>query len=116
MALGFTKASIVLLYLRIFITKIFRVIAKIYLVVIVAWSIAAVLVTIFQCVPVSASWNKSIKNKTCVDKNQWWYAFASLNTATDCLIVLLPIRPILQLQLPKREKIGLFCVFGVGAL
>lgn len=115
-ALGFTKASIVLLYLRIFITETFQRVGKVYLVFIAAWTIASVLVTILQCIPIEASWNKNITNKRCVDKDSWWYAFAAINTVTDFLIAILPISPIRHLKLSKRDRIGLLCVFGVGAL
>ncbi|KAJ5177103.1 uncharacterized protein N7482_002980 [Penicillium canariense] len=115
-ALGFTKASIVLLYLRIFITETFQRVGKAYLAVIAAWTTASVLVTIFQCVPIEASWNKDITNNRCVDKDSWWYAFAAINTITDFSIAILPIPPIRHLKLSKRDRIGLFCVFGVGAL
>lgn len=115
-ALGFTKASIVLLYLRIFITETFQRVGKIYLVFIAAWTIASVLVTILQCIPIQATWNKKITSKTCLDKNSWWYAFAAINTVTDFLVAILPIPAIRRLKLSKRDRIGLFCVFGVGAL
>jgi hypothetical protein len=115
-ALGFTKVSLVLLYLRIFITKTFQRVGRGYLVVIIAWTIASVLVTILQCIPIKASWDKKIVDKKCVDKNSWWYAFAAINTVTDFLIVILPIRPILNLKLSKQDRIGLLCVFGIGAL
>ncbi|KAJ5664620.1 hypothetical protein N7462_011433 [Penicillium macrosclerotiorum] len=116
LALGSTKASIVLLYLRIFITQTFQRVGKVYLGVIGVWTVASVLVTILQCIPIQASWDKKIVNKACVDKNAWWYAFATINTATDFLIAILPIQPILHLNLAKRDKLGLLFVFGVGAL
>ncbi|KAJ5963877.1 uncharacterized protein N7479_003753 [Penicillium vulpinum] len=97
-ALGFTKASLVLLYLRIFITKYFQRVGKGFLVVIAAWTVV------------------KIKPKQCVDKDRWWYAFAAINTLTDVLIAILPIPPVCRLKLSKRDRIGLFCVFSVGAL
>ncbi|KGO76974.1 hypothetical protein PITC_003950 [Penicillium italicum] len=114
-ALGFTKASISLLYLRIFITKSFQRVGKALLAVIAAWSIASVLVTIFQCIPIEASWNHTIKAKRCVDKDSWWYAFAGINTITDILVAILPIAPVYHLKLSKRDRIGLCCVFVFGA-
>ncbi|CAG8890668.1 unnamed protein product [Penicillium egyptiacum] len=114
-ALGFTKASIVLLYLRIFITKSFQRVGKAFLAIIAAWTVASVLVTIFQCIPIEASWNHNIKAKRCVDKDSWWYAFAAMNTVTDVSIAILPIPPVRHLKLSKRDRIGLCFVFGVGA-
>ncbi|KAJ6179663.1 hypothetical protein N7519_010124 [Penicillium mononematosum] len=115
-ALGFTKASIVLLYLRIFITKSFQRVGKAFLIIIVAWTVASVLVTIFQCIPIEASWDHDIKTKQCVDRDSWWYAFAGINTVTDISIAILPIPPVRHLKLSKRDRIGLGFVFGVGTL
>ena len=86
------------------------------LAVIAAWTVASVLVTIFQCIPIEASWNHKIKVKQCVDKDSWWYAFAGINTVTDVLIAILPIPPVRHLKLSKRDQIGLCFVFGVGVL
>jgi hypothetical protein len=91
-------------------------VGKAYLVFITTWTIASVLVTIFQCIPIEASWNQNMTRKNCVDKNRWWYAFAAINTTTDFLIAILPIAPLCHLKLSKRDRIGLFCVFSVGAL
>ncbi|KAJ5773032.1 hypothetical protein N7457_007928 [Penicillium paradoxum] len=115
-ALGCTKASILLLYIRIFITKNFQLLAKVCLGVVGAWTVASVLVTAFQCTPVEASWNKTIKDKRCIHKNAWWYSFASISTFTDIVIAILPINPVRQLKLSKRNRIGLYFVFAVGGL
>lgn len=116
MTLGLTKISIILLYLRIFVYKTFQRVAYVYLILITVWAIGTIMATIFQCVPVRASWDKSVKNPKCINKDAFWYAFAATNTITDFAIFLLPLRPVVLLQLPKREKIGLLAVFGVGAL
>ncbi|KAJ9206938.1 hypothetical protein C8Q69DRAFT_440212 [Paecilomyces variotii] len=115
LVLGFTKFSIVWLYLRIFITKGFQIIGKIFLVLITLWAIGTMLATILQCIPIQASWDKSVKNPKCINKDAFWYAFAATNTVTDFAIFLLPIYPAMKLQLNKREKIGLLAVFAMGA-
>lgn len=74
------------------------------------------LATILQCIPIQASWDKSVKNPKCINKDAFWYAFAATNTVTDFAIFLLPIYPAMKLQLNKREKIGLLAVFAMGAL
>ncbi|KAL1963026.1 hypothetical protein VTN77DRAFT_8774 [Rasamsonia byssochlamydoides] len=115
MTLGFTKLSIVLLYLRIFVIRTFQRVGYVFLVMITIWTIGTIMATIFQCVPVRASWDVSIKNARCINKDAFWYAFAVTDTVTDFAIFVLPLRPILALQLPKREKIGLLAIFSIGA-
>jgi hypothetical protein len=116
MTLGFTKISIILLYLRIFITGTFQRVAYGFLVMITIWTIGTIMATIFQCVPVRASWDLSVKHPWCINKDAFWYAFAATDTVTDFAIFLLPLKPIFGLHLPRREKLGLLAVFGIGAL
>ena len=44
------------------------------------------------------------------------FANAGMNIATDITIGLLPLPVLKQLQLPKRQRIALMWVFGLGGL
>jgi len=46
----------------------------------------------------------------------FWFSNAALNITTDIMIFALPIPLLKQLQLPKRQKLGLIFVFTFGAL
>ncbi|OJJ46500.1 hypothetical protein ASPZODRAFT_132578 [Penicilliopsis zonata CBS 506.65] len=115
MVLGFTKMSIVCLYLRIFITPTFKRVCFGLIAVIACWTFATIMVTLFQCSPMAASWNAAITDKTCINKNVWWYTFAATDTLGDVVIFFLPIYPVLQLQLKPRDKLALLFVFALGA-
>ncbi|PNS17869.1 WD repeat-containing protein 21 [Sphaceloma murrayae] len=113
--IGLTKASILASYLRIFtVSKKFNIICWINVAVIVSWTIGTTVATILQCVPVRASWDKSVKAK-CIDSDAFWLAYGGMNIATDVIILLLPIQPIMKLKMRAREKIGLLLAFLVGA-
>lgn len=43
-------------------------------------------------------------------------ATAVLNMATDILLLVLPIPMVVKLQMPRVQKAGLICIFGVGSL
>jgi hypothetical protein len=45
-----------------------------------------------------------------------WYIMASFNLTTDLVIFLMPLPVIRSLQLPRRQKIMLFAVLGLGFL
>ncbi len=110
-----TKVATILLYLRIFISRGFRVAAFIAMGVIVAWSIGGIFATIFQCVPVAGSWDKSA-DASCIDKGKFWVAYAVMNILTDVMVLALPIPVILKLQLKTREKVLLCAMFLLGSL
>jgi len=116
MVLGLNKVSMLCLYLRIFIGRIFQWLCYATLVVVVGWSVGSVMATIFQCVPISAVWDKSIKGPHCIDSDAFWYAYGIINILTDAAIFALPVREVTKLQLLRREKVGILMVFLLGAL
>ena len=109
------KTSIVLLYMRIFISKNFQRICYVVLAIIVGWSFAAICATIFQCVPIEGSWNRSTPAR-CIDQDIFWVAYAVLNILTDVMVLALPLPQIFKLQLKLRGKVMLSGIFLLGGL
>jgi len=107
------KLSVCLLYLRIFVTNSFRVACYIVIAIIVAWSIGGVGATIWQCVPIAGSWDKTI-DAVCIDKSKFWVAYAVMNILTDVLVLALPIPPVLALKLNRRDKVLICGTFMLG--
>ena len=109
------KVSVILLYLRIFISPNFRWVCYAALAIVVASGIATTFATIFQCFPIEKSWNKNLHG-TCIDSPKFWLANAVLNVSTDVLVLALPIREVFKLQLKLQERIMLCSVFLLGGL
>ncbi|KAL7951348.1 putative PTH11-typeG-protein-coupled receptor [Trichoderma barbatum] len=107
------KVAAILLYQRIFVTKKFQIAAYTVMGVVVAWSIGGVGATIFQCVPITGAWNKSVDAK-CINSDIFWVAYAVMNILTDVMVLALPIAPIMQLQLSPRNKVMLCAIFLMG--
>ncbi|CZS92081.1 related to integral membrane protein [Rhynchosporium graminicola] len=109
-----TKASIILLYLRIFVQKPFRIACNMMLAIILAYMAATWFATIFQCNPIPRAWNKTIPG-TCIDLTKNWYANAGFSIATDLIILVLPMPLLWQSRLPLNQKAALMGVFALGA-
>ncbi|KAH7155981.1 hypothetical protein EDB81DRAFT_944525 [Dactylonectria macrodidyma] len=107
------KVAAILLYLRLFVTRGFRIACFVAMGIIVAWSIGGVGATIWQCVPIAGAWNKKL-DATCIDSNKFWVAYAVMNILTDIMVLALPIAPIMKLQMSIRERLLLCCVFLLG--
>jgi hypothetical protein len=45
-----------------------------------------------------------------------WYANAVMQIFTDVVILILPMPLLSKLHLPRRQKVGMMLVFGVGVL
>lgn len=61
-----------MLYLRIFPGRKFRIAVLCVVAITVAYTLAAVLMTVFACKPIDKSWNKSLPG-VCVDSIRIWY-------------------------------------------
>lgn len=115
LTMNLTKISILLLYMRIFaVFTWFRWIVRVLIVTVTAYMIAAFFASVFQCTPVERAWDKTVPG-TCISIEKNWYANAGFSIATDTIILLLPIQPILSLKLPIGEKVAVMGVFILGA-
>jgi hypothetical protein len=74
--LGFTKASILVLYHRIFIGVNFKRVVNVLIALIIVWATMATVATIFQCTPIAASWDNSVPVTKRIHKDAFWYGFA----------------------------------------
>lgn len=114
--IGITKVSFLCLYLRIFIQPNFRRTCYGSIIFVIAWSLAYLLVTVFQCQPIASFWDKTIQTPKCVDSKSQWLSYAVINILSDVAILALPIYPISKLRLARAKKIALAVIFGLGAL
>ena len=102
----------------------------------------AVVSAIFNCIPVYAFWDVRIQpTAKCIPQFRYvelnealvrcctrpfgitltsairlWYANGALNIISDLMIASLPLPVIRSLQMPKRHKIALMVIFGIGWL
>lgn len=84
-------------------------------VVVTAQALSFVLTAAFQCSPVRKAWDVNVPGK-CVRINVFYLANAALNILTDVLTYSLPIRVILKLQVPRKQKIALGFILCLGLL
>ena len=115
LTINLTKASILLLYLRIFVKRWFRVTCYTLLVIVLTYMVATTASSIWQCTPVVRAWDKSIPG-TCISLTTNWYANAGFSIATDFIILGLPMYPIYESHLPVGQKIAVMVVFALGLL
>ena len=110
------KLAILALYLRVFTLKPYRI--SVYVIgsiVIANWAVALVL-SIFKCAPFAYNWDRTIPYGSCLDINReyQWITFPSI--ITDVMMLLLPMRVVWKLQLPKIQKLGLAMTFLTGSM
>ncbi|KAF2087658.1 hypothetical protein K490DRAFT_65499 [Saccharata proteae CBS 121410] len=110
--LGFIKTSVLALYTRLGDRQLKRL-AQIMLVVVACQAGGNVISCIFECNPIAGAYDASIKAK-CFDVNAFYLANAAVNIFTDLLTYTLPIKLVINLQVPKNQKIGLGVMLCLG--
>ncbi|KAI1799545.1 hypothetical protein F4811DRAFT_94807 [Daldinia bambusicola] len=78
--------------------------------------VAFIIVSCLQCIPLSDYWNIFVRSRHCIDWSVHMFAASVINTTTDWVVVLLPIRIALGLNLPIRQLGMIIFLFGLGVL
>jgi hypothetical protein len=109
------KASILLLFLRIFPDQRFRLFTKICLIWIACNAFAFSLAITLQCIPVNAVWDISVQGR-CINSGAIIFAGAGLSIFEDIVIILLPVPELKGLPLSLRKRAAVIFIFALGSL
>ncbi|PYI04752.1 hypothetical protein BO78DRAFT_372434 [Aspergillus sclerotiicarbonarius CBS 121057] len=115
LGLGFTKTSMILLYLRIFRTPLFRRICQGCVVFVICWTISFTFACLFQCYPVTALVEFFYGNK-CINTLVFYNVLSGSDVALDVVIIILPIAPVLGIQMSLRQRLAVLGMFLLGGL
>jgi hypothetical protein len=109
------KLTVVLLYRRIFVTRVFKIITAVLSAIIICWWIAVLLTQVFSCRPVEASWKPALA-ESCIDTIMFYNAVTISNVILDVIILVLPLPMVWRLHMTSKTKLQVCGVFAVGAL
>ncbi|OCL04652.1 hypothetical protein AOQ84DRAFT_415628 [Glonium stellatum] len=98
------KVSIIFFYLRIAANRLLRILCRLTIGLLFLFVIVCVIVCLTQCNPLHKMWDFTGLVK----------GTSAFNIITDIWIIGLPVKTLLKIQRPRREKIALFVVFGMG--
>lgn len=70
---------------------------------------------LLACRPVAASWDITITNYTCIDRQAVFRATAVFGIVSDLILLLLPIPLVAQLHMPLTQKLGVVLVFAIAS-
>jgi len=116
--LPLVKISMLLFYLRIFPQKWFRISCFVTMGACAGYAIAFLLVSVFQCRPISFAWTHwhGETSGVCNDINAQGWTSAAINVVLDVIVLGLPLPVIAKLELNKRKKALFLLMFSVGFL
>lgn len=110
------KTSVLLMYLRVFPSKNFRICAFVLQAVVAAWAIAICFVAIFQCSPIQKAWLGPLVEGHCIEIGASFIGNAVPNIATDIAIVCLPVIQVWKLQMNLTQRLSICFIFLLGSL
>ncbi|KAI4180408.1 MAG: hypothetical protein LQ348_005206 [Seirophora lacunosa] len=119
-AIVLAKLSLLIFLYRIFhVDRTFRIAAWVTGFVFVVWGIIALLMAIFACRPVRASWDLALRKKPTTTCNPQPYdtsnVYGFCNVITDFVLMVMPIPMVWNMQTGFKKKIGIILVFMSGA-
>ncbi|TDZ67526.1 hypothetical protein CTRI78_v002834 [Colletotrichum trifolii] len=111
------KISILCMYLRFAVTRSFHVLCISTIVFHILFFIVCIVVTLSQCQPLHRMWDLTqTAREDCINTTAFFYFTSGFNIVTDIWILVLPIKTLMGILRPRKEKIALVIIFGAGAL
>lgn len=104
-----------LLYMRLFPSRILRIICQLTIVFFVAILITIIFSMCFMCKPISYSF-VPIPPGHCGDLQSFELYTAIMSLLCDLWVVILPMPILWRLQMSKSKRLGLVAVFSVGLM
>ena len=109
------RASILMLYLRLFPVQPLKTRVLIVQVLQLSFVILTSTSFWFECVPLKKVWEPSSPG-VCVNKTLLVIFTAGINITMDFAVFVLPLPVLLQLQMPSRKKFALCGLFFTGSM
>jgi hypothetical protein len=111
----FSKVSILVLFLR-SLPQTPKIAIYATIAVVVLYSLIGSFYWLFACRPLEKFWDPSISRGSCIEWSKINIFSGVMNTATDIIILVLPIFMLRKVRLPKWERIGLVLMMMTGGL
>ena len=108
------KISLLLLYIRVFPQRAFRLTAYALMGVVAVYCVGCVIFYVGNCRPIQANWTPDLPGAVCGKQQAGWLGTGIANIITDVVILSLPMRSVYYLQVPRRTKAAVAGIFGIG--
>ena len=82
----------------------------------ILWFVALIFLVSFQCTPAAYLFDVSIDGSCHVNNLLGFSISEVVNALLDLSLVFLPVRSVMKLHLPMKERIGVAAIFVIGAL
>ncbi|PSN68087.1 hypothetical protein BS50DRAFT_665666 [Corynespora cassiicola Philippines] len=112
--LGLVKASILVLYKKIFDVRKFRIAVHVVLAFVVGWTVSFFFSHLFTCYPITVFIEPYYGNN-CVKTVPMFLAVLFTDVLADIIILVLPIPMVMSIKLEPKQKMAAIGMFMLGA-
>ncbi|CAI6089636.1 unnamed protein product [Clonostachys chloroleuca] len=112
------KMSVLFFYTRVFKVRSVKIASYSAMVLVGVWMITFVFAVVFSCKPIKASWDLAAQaaGATCIQQTKMLVAMIFSNAVMDLMVMAIPIRSILHLQMRRTDKLGVLGCILLGAI
>ncbi|OAA46675.1 Pth11-like protein [Beauveria brongniartii RCEF 3172] len=112
---GFTKLSLLCIYLQLSPQRCFRLVTWLSIVLVALYTVTIAVIMLFHCSPVRKAFDLRIQTGACLDAGILYMATAVSNILTDVMLFLLPTPMVLRLEMDRAQKMGAIAIFGIAS-
>lgn len=112
---GFTKLSLLCIYLQLSPQRCFRLATWLSIVLVALYTVVIAVIMLFHCSPVRKAFDLRIQTGACLDAGILYMATAVSNILTDVMLFLLPTPMVLRLEMDRAQKMGAIAIFGIAS-
>ncbi|PVI03760.1 hypothetical protein DM02DRAFT_652348 [Periconia macrospinosa] len=116
LAIMFVKISILVFYLRISAARNLKIVIYTAVAITIAYSIPLATIGFYACNPMAKYWDITITTGSCINQYAVYLFSASMNIATDVIILVLPVVMLWKVHIPRRQKVGIIFMLMTGGL
>ncbi|RYP05727.1 hypothetical protein DL764_003609 [Monosporascus ibericus] len=109
-----TKLSVLIFFLRFVPWGNLRRVIYVLMAIVVLYSLTASFEWTFACQPLEKYWDFTVTGGSCINYFKVFIFSGVMNSATDAVILMLPVQILRDLRLPKRQKIGVILILMTG--
>jgi hypothetical protein len=110
-----TKVSVLLLFLDVFVITRIRKATYAVMAALVFYGVWLTASNIAICIPIHLYWDPdSHPNNRCIYPSTKFFIDITLNAVFDFVMLILPLPAIWSITLPRRQKLWLYFVAGIG--
>ncbi|RAH80408.1 integral membrane protein, partial [Aspergillus japonicus CBS 114.51] len=113
LCITFVKLSILALYKRIFSIRPMMQASNVVACIVILWCFGVCLIGAVTCMPFKKLWEPNLPGG-CINLAQFYYGLQIPNILTDAIILVLPMKAVWNLQVPRSQKVMLSGIFLIG--